>query len=151
MSPARILIRLLTILLTLFGVAMVVFVMIRVVPGDAVAMMLPPGASDEDVARFRSIYGLDRSILKQFAIWLSGVTQGDSGTSISLRQDVATLVLRGLPATLELAALALVFATAIGGTLAVSGTIRRGGRPETAIDLWNGLPSGRPTSCGGWR
>ena len=65
-------------LITLFGVAVVVFVVIRVAPGDPIAMMLPPGATDDDIARLRALYGLDKTIVQQFFIWLSGVIRGDS-------------------------------------------------------------------------
>ncbi|RUY86250.1 ABC transporter permease, partial [Mesorhizobium sp. M7A.F.Ca.CA.003.01.2.1] len=122
----RFLIRLLTMLITLFGVAVVVFVVIRVAPGDPIAMMLPPGATDADIARLRALYGLDKTIVQQFFIWLSGVARGDFGTSISLRQDVLGLVFNRLPATLELAIVALVMAVALGGTTAIIGARERG-------------------------
>ncbi len=131
--------RLLTTLVTLFGVAVVVFVVIRVAPGDPIAMMLPPGATDADIDRLRALYGLDKSIFQQFWIWVGGILRGDFGTSISLRQDVLQIVLGRLPATLELATLALVMAVVLGGALAVIGTLRRARRTETAIDLWNGM------------
>ena len=98
--------------------AVVVFVVIRIAPGDPIAMMLPPGASQADIDRLRALYGLDKSLLEQFFIWLSGVAHGDFGTSISLRQDVLGLVLDRLPATLELSIVALLIAVAIGGPLA---------------------------------
>jgi ABC-type dipeptide/oligopeptide/nickel transport system permease component len=78
---------------TLIGAAIVVFFVIRVVPGNPIAMMLPPGATDDDVARLSALYGLDKSIFEQFVIWLGGVFRGDFGTSISLRQPVMPLVL----------------------------------------------------------
>ena len=59
----RFLIRLLTMAITLFGVAVVVFVVIRVAPGDPIAMMLPPGASQADIDRLRALYGLDKSLV----------------------------------------------------------------------------------------
>ena len=97
-----------TTLITLFGVAVIVFVVIRIAPGDPISMMLPPGASQADIERLRAFYGLDRSIPGQFLIWLSSVLHGDFGTSISLRQNVLSIVLDRLPATLELCALALL-------------------------------------------
>ena len=48
---------------TLFGVAAIVFVLLRVVPGDPIAMMIPPGASEADIGRLRALYGLDQPIL----------------------------------------------------------------------------------------
>ena len=136
--------RALSVAATLLGVAVVVFVAVRLVPGNAVAMMLPPGATEADVERLRALYGLDASIPEQFAIWLGGVARGDLGTSISLGQDVAGLVLDRLPATLELSLLALLLATLLGVALAVLGTLQRGGRTEAGIDAWHGLALATP-------
>ena len=111
----RFLVRLLTMAVTLLGVSVVVFVIIRVAPGDPIAMMLPPGASQADIDRLRALYGLDKSIVEQYFIWLSGVLSGNFGTSISLRQDVMSLVLNRLPATLELATVALLIADRVMG------------------------------------
>ncbi len=133
------LIRLATTAVTLFGVAVIVFVVIRVVPGNPIAMMLPPGASEADIARLEALYGLDKSIFEQFLIWLGGVLLGDFGTSISLRQPVAGLVLGRLPATLELSIMALVVAVALGGAMALLGTLRRGTRTEGAVDVTAGM------------
>ena len=134
-----VLLRLLTTAVTLLGVAVIVFVVIRVVPGNPIAMMLPPGATDEDVARLTALYGLDKSIVRQFLIWAGGVLQGDFGTSITTRQPVLGLVLGRLPATLELSVMALVIATALGGFAALTGTRLRGTRSEAAIDVANGM------------
>ena len=123
---------------TLLGVAVVVFVLLRVVPGDPIAMMIAPGASPEDVAALRARYGLDASIPEQFWIWLQGVLSGDFGTSISMRLDVLGLLANRLPATLELAVAALVVAVLLGGAIAVVGTLM-GRRAGGAIDAANGL------------
>ena len=132
-------VRLLTTAVTLSGVAVIVFFVIRVVPGNPIAMMLPPGATEADIARLSALYGLDRSIPEQFLIWVGGVLQGDFGTSITTRQPVLDLVLGRLPATLELALLALGFAVALGGLVAILGTRFRGGRTEAAVDVANGI------------
>ncbi|RMH50641.1 MAG: ABC transporter permease [Alphaproteobacteria bacterium] len=134
-----ILTRLATTVVTLIGVAVIVFVVIRVVPGDPIAMMLPPGATEADITRLRAIYGLDRPIVEQFLIWAAGVLGGDFGTSISLRQPVAQLVLGRLPATLELSLLALAIAIAAGGGLALAGTRWRETRAEAAVDVTGGM------------
>ena len=134
-----ILVRLLSTAITLFGVAVIVFVVIRVVPGNPIAMMLPPGATEDDIRRLEALYGFDKSIFEQFVIWFRGVLQLDFGTSISLRQPVVKLVLGRLPATLELSIMALVMAVIMGGLLALAGTRRRGTRVEAAIDVVNGM------------
>lgn len=134
----RLLVRLVTMAVTLLGVSVVVFVIIRVAPGDPIAMMLPPGASQADIDRLRALYGLDKSLIEQYFIWLTGVLGGDFGTSISLRQDVLGLVLGRLPATLELSIFALLLALAIGGPLAVIGAREQGTAVEAGIDVANG-------------
>ena len=139
MTGAYLLRRLLLAVPTLFGVAVIVFVVLRVVPGDPIAMMIPPGASAADIDNLRRIYGLDRSLLAQFLIWLGDVGRGDFGTSISLRQDVVQLVLGRLPATLELAGAAIVLAALIGGAMAIVGTYWQGRWPEVVVDGLSGL------------
>jgi peptide/nickel transport system permease protein len=134
----RFLIRLVTMIVTLFGVSVVVFVIIRVAPGDPIAMMLPPGATQADIDRLRALYGLDRSIIEQYFIWLGGVLEGNFGTSISLRQDVMSLVLSRLPATLELSVAALLIAILIGVPLAILGAREQGTAVEASIDVANG-------------
>lgn len=134
-----VLLRLVTTLITLIGVAVIVFFVIRVVPGNPIAMMLPPGATDNDIARLSALYGLDKSIPQQFMIWLSGVLHGDFGTSITTRQPVLALVLSRLPATLELSIMALIIASFIGGLMALTGTRLRGTKTEAAVDITNGM------------
>lgn len=131
--------RLFTTAVTLIGVAVIVFFVIRVVPGNPIAMMLPPGATEADIARLTALYGLDKSILQQFLIWGAGVVQGDFGTSITTRQPVLGLVMGRLPATLELSIMALVIAVVLGGIAALTGTRRRGTKTEAAIDITNGM------------
>ena len=133
------LLRLLTTAITLLGVAVIVFVVIRVVPGNPIAMMLPPGATEADIASLTALYGLDKPIFQQLLIWGSGVLHGDLGTSITTRQPVLALVLGRLPATLELSAMALVIAILLGGAAALTGTKARGTRLEAGIDVANGM------------
>ncbi len=131
--------RLLTTAITLIGVAVIVFVVVRVVPGNPIAMMLPPGATDQDIARLTAQYGLDKTIPEQFLIWGGGVLHGDFGTSITARQPVLDLVLGRLPATLELSLMALVIAVILGGIAALTGTRKRDTLTEAGIDITNGM------------
>ncbi|MGW1420874.1 ABC transporter permease [Bradyrhizobium manausense] len=124
---------------TLAGVAIVVFVLLRIVPGDPVAMMISPGASASDVAALRAHYGLDGSLLSQFGIWLKALLSGDLGVSISLRRSVMEVLLERLPATLELCIAALELAALVGGTVALIGTVWRNSWVEDLIDAVNGL------------
>jgi len=106
MTNRRILRRLLLAVPTLIGVGIIVFVLLRVVPGNPIAMMTPPGATDADIEQLRALYGFDKSIFQQLLIWGKSVLVGDFGSSISLRQSVTTLIADRLPATLELVFLA---------------------------------------------
>jgi ABC-type dipeptide/oligopeptide/nickel transport system permease component len=124
---------------TLAGVAIIVFVLLRAVPGDPIAMMIAPGATDADIANLRARYGLDKSLFDQFLIWAGDLLQGDFGTSISLRQDVLGLIAGRIPATLELAFMALGVAVLVGGGTAILSTRLRERRAETVIDSANGF------------
>src|SRR5689334_11576238 len=139
MSSTYLFKRLLWAVPTLFGVAVIVFVLLRVVPGDPIAMMVPPGAHTEDITRLRELYGLNASLPRQFGRWIWQVAQGDFGHSISLREKVSALVLGKLPATLELVTAAMLIAVACGLAGAMIGVYFRGQWPETAADSFAGV------------
>jgi ABC-type dipeptide/oligopeptide/nickel transport system permease component len=124
---------------TLIGVAVVVFILLRVVPGDPVAMMISPGASPEDIAALKAHYGLDAPILTQFWIWAKAVAVGDFGTSITLHLPVTEVLASRLPATIELAFAALIVAVLLGGGIAIAGTLARRTVLEGAIDGFNSI------------
>ena len=131
--------RLLWAIPTLIGVAVLVFVLVRVVPGDPIAMMMPPGATAEDVGRLRALYGLDAPIPKQFVAWMGDVLRGNFGTSISLREGVVRLVMSRLPATLELVIVAVAVACALATLAAVGAVYFRGRWLELVVDGLSGL------------
>ena len=124
---------------TLSGVATIVFVLLRVVPGDPIAMMISPGATPADIAALRAHYGLDASLPVQFLVWIEGLLQGDFGTSISLHRNVLEILGERLPATLELAAASLIFAAMLGGAVAVFATLMSESALAPIIDAVNGL------------
>jgi peptide/nickel transport system permease protein len=131
--------RLFSAVLTLLGVMVVVFVLVRVVPGDPIAMMIAPGASETDVAALRARYGLDLPIAQQFFVWFGQALHGNFGISISLKQGVMGIILDRLPATLELALLALGLALTWGTFIALLSTAWRGTWLERLIDGFNGV------------
>jgi peptide/nickel transport system permease protein len=124
---------------TLVGVAVAVFVLLRVVPGDPIAMMISPGASASDIAALRAHYGLDASIARQFVVWARALLGGDFGVSISLHREVLGLLFERLPATLELATAALAVAVALGGGIAIFAVALGDTRVAPAVDAVNGL------------
>ena len=105
----------------LLCVSLLVFIILRLLPADPIAMSLPPGASAADYDKLRQAFGLDRSLAEQYAIWLGRMLGGDLGSSIYFRRPVAELIARTLPATLELvsAGMALGIASGVAGGLAL--------------------------------
>jgi peptide/nickel transport system permease protein len=139
MPITHILSRAVSAVVTLLGVMVIVFVLVRVVPGDPISMMIAPGATEADIAALRARYGLDLPISQQFFIWFGQVLQGNFGTSISLKQNVLITILDRLPATLELAVFALGLAAVWGTFIALLSTAWRGTWCERFIDNFNGI------------
>ena len=119
---------------TLFGVLVVVFVLLRLAPGDPIAMMIGPGATTQDIAQLKALYGFDQSIATQFWIFLQDAMTGNLGTSISLKREITELLAERLPLTLELSILAVAIATLIGLSVALLGTRFRGTWLERVLD-----------------
>ena len=142
MGGALIAKRLLWALPTLFGVLLVVFVLLRVAPGDPIAMMIGP--TQDDIRSLRALYGFDRSVPAQFALYLVQVAHGEFGVSITLKQEVLALIRAHLPLTLELSLLALVFAVALGTAAALASIFWRGGPFERGVELLTGFVTAIP-------
>ncbi len=139
MSSSYLLNRLLLAVPTLAGAVTITFVLLRVVPGDPIAMMTGPGATEADIALLRAHYGLDHSLLRQFVIYLGQLMTGDLGTSISLRQNVGELIVGRLPVTIELVLFAMLIAVSLALALALKGTFWRGRWPERIVDGFIGI------------
>jgi len=99
---------------TLLGVAVIVFLMLRLLPGDPARVTAGVLASAEDVERIRHQLGLDQPLVVQFALFLGGLLRLDLGLSARTSQPVIQEVLARLPYTIELAVMATAIATAIG-------------------------------------
>src|SRR6266851_6669766 len=117
--------RLLQIVPTVLMITLVVFVMMRSVPGDPVVALLGDAYTEEDAIKVRQEYGFDKPVLVQYAIWLGKLVQGDWGTSILSGRPVLKDVLVRLPVTLELIVLALPLSLAIAIPAAIIGALRQ--------------------------
>jgi peptide/nickel transport system permease protein len=116
-AARRILRRVVETLLTLFGVAVAVFVMLRVIPGDQITAGLGTEAAaltPAQRAALEDYYGLDQPLVAQFLSWLGNVLTGNLGFSSRAQESVASLTLSSLPITLELAVFSIVLAVLIG-------------------------------------
>jgi ABC-type dipeptide/oligopeptide/nickel transport system permease component len=122
--------RLLLTVPVLLGVATLVFSLIHLIPGDPAMAMLGETASPQDVAELRQRLGLDRPLLEQYGRFLGGAVRGDLGTSLRTGEPVGAQILARMPATIELAAAAMVVAIALALPIGIVAAVWRG----TAID-----------------
>ena len=110
----------------LLGVATLVFALIHLIPGDPAQAMLGETAAEEDVAALRQRLGLDRPLLEQYGSFLSNAARGDLGTSLRTSEPVARAIVDRIPATLELAAAAMLVAIGVSLPLGIIAAVRRG-------------------------
>jgi peptide/nickel transport system permease protein len=109
----------------LFGISLITFFMIHLIPGDPARNMLGPRATPERVAELRQSLGLDRPLGIQYGRFLAGVARGDLGESLYYRQAVRPLVFERLPATVFLILYSALLALLISLPLGVLAAVRR--------------------------
>jgi peptide/nickel transport system permease protein len=119
--------RLLSTLPVLGVVAVLVFLMLRLTPGDPAAVLAGDQATTEQIAMIRANLGLDRSIPEQFVIWLGHLFQGDLGQSYYYKLPVTELIAQRLEPTLSLAVVTITLAVLIAVPLGVVAAWRFGG------------------------
>lgn len=118
--------RLLGMIVVMALVVTIVFIIVRVTPGDPAAMMLGPDASAADIAALRSKLGLDAPILVQFADYVFGLAQGDFGQSIFLNQPVTHALAERAEPTFFLTVFSLLIATVIALPVGILSAYWRG-------------------------
>ena len=109
----------------LLGVSIVVFFMLRAIPGDPAQIMLGQQATQEQVQQIRENMGLDKPIFVQYGLFLKDALRGDLGDSIVTGRPVTTELLTRLPATLELTAFAMLIAILVGIPVGVISAVRQ--------------------------
>ena len=100
-------------------VAVMVFLMLRLTPGDPAAVLAGDAATTEQIALIRASLGLDRSVPEQFAIWLGQMARGDLGQSYYYKMPVTTLIAQRLEPTFSLVALTITLAVLVAVPLNV--------------------------------
>jgi peptide/nickel transport system permease protein len=115
----------------MFGVTLVAFLLIRLLPGDPARLILGNFATEQSIALYRQKLGLDKPLWTQFTIYLENVLKGDLGTSPFTSNPILTDLADRAPATLELILYAIVLTVGVGITVAVVSVVRSGG----AFDL----------------
>jgi peptide/nickel transport system permease protein len=121
---------------TLAGVTVIVFVVLRALPGDAVTARLGTQAgvlTGEQLAALERYYGVDQPVWQQFSSWLASMLTGNLGVSIDSGVPVLSLILSALPVTLELAVLAILISTPVGVALGILAASRPGRARDVGV------------------
>ncbi len=124
--------RLLQLFIVLFGVSVITFVMLYVIPGDPARMLAGKNATEEKIAEIREQKGLDEPLYVQYWVWVSGVAQGDLGESYYLQQDVSDMIWENAPNTIQLA-IAAVLIEMLGIPLGIYSALRQYTFWDTAL------------------
>jgi peptide/nickel transport system permease protein len=126
-------------------VSIVVFAMIRSIPGDPAAVLLGPDVPPEQIIQMRAKMGLDQPIWLQYFIWLGDMLRGNFGNSYLNGFPVSELILRKLPATVQLALAGMVVAMLISIPLGIVSALWRGHWPDRFATFYNSLALGMPS------
>jgi peptide/nickel transport system permease protein len=116
--------RLLALIPVLVLVLVIVFSLVRIIPGDPATVLLGPGATEQQIAALRLQLRLDRPVLLQFVEYVAGLFIGDLGASLKTGAPVLGEILQRLPATMELSLLATLAAILVGVPLGVLSATR---------------------------
>ena len=121
----------------LLGASVLIFVLLRFLPGDIVDVVLGTegSATPEVRATIRRLFGLDQPIYVQYFVWLGAVLRGDLGSSLRTSEPVAAILLSRLPVTIELAVLSVAISVLMAVPLGVLAAVKRGGPIELVSRL----------------
>jgi len=125
--------RLVAIVALTFGITVLVFLIIRLIPGDPAIVMLGTNAGDPDlVARLHHQLGLDQPMQVQYFRWIGNVLHGDFGYSYGQQQSVSSLLTANFPATIQLTIAGLALSLSLGTVIGVAAALRRNRGLDTA-------------------
>jgi peptide/nickel transport system permease protein len=130
--------------LTLLGVSVLVFVVLRVLPGDPAKMLLPEGAPQSAVDELNRHLGLREPLHVQYALFIRSVVRGDFGQSFQYQAPALRVVTERLAATAQLALAAMILTGVIGVSLGIVAAVRRGTRYDFASTLFAVLGQSLP-------
>jgi len=136
--------RLLQVVPVLFGVSVVVFLLVRLIPGDPSIAVLGSRATPELVARVRDQLGLDLPLWRQYLNYLSHALRGDFGISFFYQASVWDVTIARLPITLALMVLAVLLSVVIAVPFALVSAVRRGRLPDHAVRVAFTIALGMP-------
>lgn len=127
--------RLLSVIPVVFGVLLLTFLLVHLVPGDPVEVMLGESATVADRATLRADLGLDQPLYQQFARYLSGLAHGDFGKSIHTQQPIADMLAERYPLTVKLALVSLLIGLVIGIPLGIYAALKAGQWQDLVVTI----------------
>ena len=131
--PLFLLKRILSTVPVMLIVAVLVFMLLRLTPGDPAAIIAGDAASPENIARIRASFGLDKSLLVQFGIWFGNLLTGNLGESYYFKKTVVELIAQRIEPTLALSLLTILIAIVVAVPLGVLAAWRMGGLLDRAL------------------
>jgi peptide/nickel transport system permease protein len=137
--------RLVGLVAVMFIVATIVFVIIRVTPGDPAAVMLGPQASQQDIAALRTQLGLDQPMAVQYVSWLGKLAQGDLGQSIFMNKPVLSALADRAEPTILLTLMSLLIASAIALPVGILSAVKRGTTLDQSVLSFSMFTSSVPS------
>lgn len=129
--------KLLTVIGTMLGIAVLTFVITNVAPGDPARLVAGPNATEDMVATIRAEYGLDRTVFEQFVIYMKDLVSGDLGVSIVTTRPVMDELIRYAPATLELVLVAMTIGIVVGVPLGMLSAVYKDGPLDHATRIFS--------------
>lgn len=130
---------------TLFIVSFIVFLLVRLIPGDPVLALAGPDTTPEVLEEMRTALGLNRPILTQYGLYVKGIFQGDFGTSMRTHQSVWSEIWHRLPSTIELATAGMLVSLVFGMGLGITAALRPGKWMDTSTRVISLLGVSSPT------
>src|SRR5215213_9221289 len=122
--------RLMVTIPTIIGITMLIFLVMRILPGDPVSVVFGQESfvtmSAADQERFRADLGLNKPLYAQYLDWMVAIAQGDLGRSFWRNDTVADLLVRRGPITVQIAIMAIIFSWIVGIPVGIMSAVRRG-------------------------
>ncbi len=126
----RVLGRLISMIPVLLGVTLLIFIMLRIVPGDPVSVLLGEHYSQQTIERLTRVMNLDKPLFEQFLSYVGGALRGDLGVSYAMKEPVTKLILDAFPHTVKLALMAAAIAWVIGLIAGIISAVHENKAPD---------------------
>ena len=130
--------------ITIFLVTLIVFLLIQMVPGDAVTNFLGANATQEQIEYYTELYGYDKPVIVQYFKWISGLFHGTMGLSVTYQKEIAEIIFPRLLTTLSVVVPAFIIAVIVGILLGIAAAQNRGKAVDTIASFFANIGVSMP-------